>query len=329
MRVRARMILAGLLLSGCTIADVAVAPGEDRLVVEAVLRTDVGTQAILLHRSVQGGMAQGERGAQVVVTRTDGLQTTFREAPVASCYSIDPAYQQSDEPVEIRGTCYEAPRASLNWVIPGQTYELTVRTTRGEVARGRTTIPGDFTIVGMIVSGSQDLPPTACTLPPDTPLPLIWTQAEGAWGYIGPLRIHGLGAALPDSFGARDPLQLVGVSVSARDTSLLLPGEFGVFDRLNYNQNLLRRLQAGLPEGVIARVVVAAADRNYINGVRGGAFNPSGPIRISSVVGDGVGVFGSLVPITTVLEVGEPEPDRPVCGEWKETPGPVLPPASP
>ncbi|HEV3052930.1 MAG TPA: DUF4249 family protein, partial [Longimicrobium sp.] len=246
MRKRLWMMVAGVLLSGCTIADVAVAPGEDRLVVEAVLRTDTHTQEILLHRAVQGAVAQGEPGAEVVVTRDDGLQVHFAQAPPASCYSIDPAYADADDPIEIRGTCYQATISYLNWVVPGHTYDLTVSTTRGEVARGRTTIPGMFTIPGMIVSEWRDLPVAACMLPPSTPLLLTWTQAAGAWGYIAPLRIHGLSKVLPDSFNARDPLQLVGVSVSARDTSLLLPGEFGVFDRFSYNQNLLRLLQTGL-----------------------------------------------------------------------------------
>jgi hypothetical protein len=322
--IKTMLATAAVLLSGCTIADVAVAPGEDRLVVEAVLRTDTHTQQILLHRAVQGAVAQGEPGAQVVVTRGDGLQAAFQEAPPASCYSIDPAYADADDPIEIRGTCYQATFSYHNWVVPGHTYDLTVRTTRGEVARGRTTIPGMFTIKGMIVSDWQELPRIPCMLPPSTPLLLTWTQSAGAWGYISPLRIHGLRTVLPDSFGARDPLQLIGVSVSARDTSLLLPGEFGVFDRFSYNQNLLRLLQGGLPRGVMARVVVAAADRNYINGVRGGAFNPSGPIRISSIVGDGVGVFGSLVPLTTLIEVGDPEPGRTTCGQYEETAPPVV-----
>jgi hypothetical protein len=59
---------------------------------------------------------------------------------------------------------------------------------------------------------------------------------------------------------------------------------------------------------------VAAADRNYINGVRGGSFNPSGPVRISSVVGDAVGVFGSLVPLHASIIIGSPVEGRPSCG---------------
>jgi len=305
---------AAALLAGCTIADVTVAPGEDRLVVEAVLRTDARTQFILLHRSVQGGVAEGESGAQIVVTRGDGLQTKFQEISGTLCYAIDPAYAEAEEPVEIRGTCYASQASFANWVVPGATYDLSVRTTKGEEARGRTTVPGAFRLRGVQESRFDDVPPVACTLPPQTPLPLTWTQSAGAWGYIAPLRIFGLRAVLPDSFNAPDVMQLVGVSVSARDTTLVLPGQFGVFDRLDYNQSLLRLLQSGLPAGVVAHVVVAAADRNYINGVRGGSFNPSGPIRISSIVGDGVGVFGSLVPLTTALDVGTPTGKWPTCG---------------
>lgn len=300
-------------LAGCTIADVTVAPGEDRLVVEGVLRTDARAQFILLHRAVQSGVAEGERGAQVVVTRGDGARVTFQESPPA-CYSIDPAYLGSDTPIEIRGTCYASPNAAGRWVEPGATYALSVRTTRGEEARGRTTVPGGFGLNGVPVSRLNDQPPVACSLPPETPLALTWTQAAGAWGYIAPLQIGGLSAVLPDSIDAPDPLELIGVSVSAADTSLVLPGEFGVFDRFSLNQSLLRVLQAGLPGGTTARVVVAAADRNYINGVRGGSFNPSGPVRISSIVGDGVGVFGSLVPLHASIVVGSPFPDRPACG---------------
>lgn len=290
-----------------------VAPGDDRLVVEGVLRTDARTQFILLHRGVQSGVAQGETGAEVVVTRGDGLRVTFLESGLA-CYSIDPAYVNSDTPVEIRGSCYASPASAGRWVVPGATYDLDIRTTRGEEARGRTVVPGAFTLNSVPASRFNDQPPQACTLAPATPLPLTWTQAAGAWGYIAPLQIGGLRAVLPDSIVAPDPLELIGISVSASDTSLVLPGEFGVFDRFTLDQDLVRVLQTGLPGGTAARVVVAAADRNYINGVRGGSFNPSGPVRISSVVGDAVGVFGSLAPLHAFVVVSPPSPDRPSCG---------------
>ncbi|HEX2078105.1 MAG TPA: DUF4249 family protein [Longimicrobium sp.] len=296
----------------CTIADVSIPASEDRLVVEAVLRTDARMQFILLHRSVQGGASAGESGAEVVVTRGDGLRVTFRERTDLTCYSIDPDYIGSEEAIQVRGSCYGSPNTAGRWVVPGQTYELSVRTARGEVARGRTTVPGDFTLRGVPVSRFNDEPPAPCALPPRTLFPLTWTQAAGAWGYIAPMQIIGTG--LPDSVTPRAPVELIGISVSASDTSIVLPAEFGVFDRFDYNQDFLRLLQGGFPEDVNVRVVVAAADRNYINGVRGGSFNPSGLVRISSIVGDGVGVFGSLVPLSTAMVVGPPAPGRPVCG---------------
>lgn len=305
---------AALALSACTIADVTVAPGDDRLVVEGVLRSDSRGQFILLHRGVQSGVAAGEEGAEVVVTREDGASIRFQQTD-DGCYAVDPAYLQVEDPVEIRGTCYASPDSLQYWVAPGGTYDLTVRTLRGEEARGRTTVPGRFTVAGMELSrvGGVVGP---CTLSPFAPLRLTWTQAPGAWGYIAPLRVSGLQRVLPDSFNAPDPLVLVGVSVSAADTSLVLPAQFGVFDRFSYNQHLLRLLQAGLPAGTTARVVVAAADRNYINGVRGGSFNPSGPIRISSIVGDAVGVFGSLQPLTMEIAVGPRREGTAACGEY-------------
>ncbi len=301
----------GMLASACTIADVTVAPGEDRLVVEGVLRTDARMQFILLHRSVQNGASAGEAGAEVVVTRGDGLSVTFQERKDIACYTIDPDYFDSEGAIDVQGSCYNSPNTAGRWVVPGQTYELSVRTARGEVARGRTTVPGEFTLRGVPVSRFNDQPPAACALPPHTLLPLTWTQASGAWGYIAPMQI--LGAPLPDGSGPRPPVELVGISVSAGDTTLVLPAEFGVFERFDYDQDFLRLLQGGFPEGVHVRVVVAAADRNYINGVRGGSFNPSGLVRISSIVGDGVGVFGSLVPLSTAIVVGPVTTNRPLC----------------
>jgi hypothetical protein len=304
-------IAAAMLASACTIADVSIPASEDRLVVEAVLRTDARMQFILLHRSVQNGAAAGEPGAEVIVTRGDGLRVTFLERTDIACYSIDPDYIDSEEAIDVQGSCYSSPNSAGRWVVPGQTYELAVRTARGEEARGRTTVPGDFTLRGVPVSRFNDQPPPACALPPRTLFPLTWTQAAGAWGYIAPMQIIGTG--LPDSVTPSSPVELVGISVSAGDTTLVLPAEFGVFERFDYNQDFLRLLQGGFPEGVNVRVVVAAADRNYINGVRGGSFNPSGLVRISSIVGDGVGVFGSLAPLSTAIVLGPPPPDRPPC----------------
>lgn len=321
---RYRMITTGaaaLLLGGCTIADVTVPPSEDRLVVEGVLRTDFLRQSILLHRSVREQTSVGEPDAEVLVTSSGGRVFVFRET-TEPCYAISPAHEGSE--VAVEATCYVSDPGDGYWVDPGLTYDLRVTTTRGEVARARTVVPGNFEIRGILTSRSNAVSEPVCSLPPNTPLPLSWTPSSGAWGYLAPLTIYGLSRTLPASYDAPDPLELVGVSVSAADTTLVLPGEFGVFDRFNYNQDLLRVLQEGLPAETGARVVVAAADRNYINGVRGGNFNPSGQVRISSIVGDGVGVFGSLMPLAFQVAVDATSGFY-RCNEWQPVSGPLLP----
>lgn len=306
-----RMITAAaalLLLAGCTIADVTVPPSEDRLVVEAVLRTDFLRQHILLHRSVRDQTSVGEEGAEVVVTGANGLRMVF-EQTTETCYGISPGHEESE--VSVQATCYVAPVGL--WVRPGQTYDLVVRTTRGEEARARTTVPGEFDVHGIRTASRADQREPTCALPPETPLPVRWSPSPGAWGYLAPLTIFGLSGTVPAAYNPPDPMELLGVSVSAADTTIVLPGEFGVFDRFDYNQDLLRILQGGLPDGTAARVVVAAADRNYVNGIRGGTFNPSGQVRISSVIGDGVGVFGSLVPLSFTVDVGASGTLTPPC----------------
>lgn len=57
---------------------------------------------------------------------------------------------------------------------------------------------------------------------------------------------------------------------------------------------------------------MAAGDRNYVNWVRGGNFNPSGQVRVPSIVGDGTGVFASLVSRERIL-VTRDEASAPSC----------------
>lgn len=301
---------AAVLVGGCTIADVTVPPSEDRLVVEAVLRTDFIQQTVLLHRTVRDHTSGREPGAEIVVAGPDGLRVPFVET-TDPCYAVDADYDHAETAVD--ASCYVSPVGLGRWVQPGQVYEVTVRTTRGEEARGRTEVPGSFSVNGIRTSARADMREPTCTLPPNTPLPMSWTPSAGAWGYVAPLNIYGLSNVFPPGYAPSDPLELVGVSVSATDTTIQLPGEFGVFDRFDLNQDLLRTLQAGLPDGTSARVVVAAADRNYINGLRGGNFNPSGQVRISSIVGDGVGVFGSLVPLRFAIDARRTTASLPAC----------------
>jgi len=289
-RVRAALAAAAALLAaGCNLAEVTTEPGEDVVVVEAVLRTDQPRPAILLHRALQGRFAGPVTGASVSVTGDDGVRHVLAEA-VGECYSVASAYAQSDS-IQVDGTCYGSPLDDAGWVRPGGTYDLLVEIGDGRVIRGRTQVPADFAVPSL-PAPRQGV--RLCSLAPGTRFDLLWRRSENAASYVSEIRIHGLNGRL-GSIGAPEPLELRGLAISDADTTIALPTEFGVFERFEHGADLLTAIQNGFPAGVAMELVLAAADRNWVNSVRGGNFNPSGLIRISTVVGDGVGVFGSLV----------------------------------
>lgn len=280
--------LAAVAAAGCDLAEVATEPGDDVVVVEAVLRSDQPLQQVLLHRALQGRFSGGVPGARVTVTGDDGRVHTFRET--TGCYRIDKAYQDADS-LDFQGSCYASPNTDAGWMRPESTYDLLVETPDGRMIRGRTHVPGGLVVPSVNANLGNGL--RGCSLAPGTGFTLLWRQAEGAASYVADLSIHGLPRAL--NTPAPDPFELRGLAVSEGDTTILLPKEFGVFERFNYDVDLLKAIENGFPEGVDMQLVLAAADRNWVNSVRGGNFNASGLIRISTVVGDGVGVFGSLV----------------------------------
>ena len=298
---------ATLAAAGCELTEVTTADSRDVLVVEAVLRPDRQVQEVMLHRTLQGAVIPGEAGARVRVRTDDGREIAFSPTAPENCLSGESRLLRGDDTLRVQASCYRSPAGeSASWVVPGRSYELLVETARGERVRGTTRVPGGFGLRGL----SRALRDAAtgelrCFLPPGTEMGLTWSAASGAWAYLTEMEVYGLRRVLGGSgIGTiPDPLRLVGVSVSESDTTVVVPSEVGAFDRLSYDQELLRAIQGGFPEDVQVHIVVAAADRNFVNGVRGGQFNPSGTVRISSVVGDGVGVFGSIVPVRLVMDV--------------------------
>ncbi|MFQ5536853.1 MAG: hypothetical protein ACE5GJ_05310 [Gemmatimonadota bacterium] len=286
--------LGGLLLSAaasaCSLQEVVLVDPEDVVVAEA--HVQVGTVApggnrvtVLLHRTLgPGGVSRAVPGARVSVRRSDGLTLELAETDLHECAAITP--------VNGTGSCFWAAPAAASRLAEGDTLELTVELPGGGGLFSRAVVPGAFAFVGL-GDGAR------CRVPGDTPLELRWTSSGGAWAYINETLISGLTDALRprgiEVDPADDPLYLLGLSISAVDTTIVLPGEFGVFNRFELDQALARELQKGLPPGTDAEVTVAAADRNYVNWVRGGSFNPSGQVRIPSVQGDGTGVFGATV----------------------------------
>lgn len=300
--------LAVVWLSACELAEVAAPASADVLVAEAILRVGAEQQYVLLHRSLDGVHVRGEEGASVVVTGPDGEEIRYDEVSQAGCVVGNLHEGQA----VISASCYLSPPEAEGFVKPGAGYELRVETVHGEVLRGRTVVPGDieFRTPDLQVDTRRRI--GECILPRE-PFTLAWTRAEGAWSYIVSLELRDWGEELRmQGIAAPDPLELTGVSVSAADTTLLFPANLGLFQRGDLDQRLLAVFQQGLPRAGSATLTILAADRNFTNGVRGGRFNPSGPVRLSSVVGDGVGVFGSVVPLTIDSRTDE-EPSAPPC----------------
>lgn len=298
---------AALAAAGCELTEVTTPDSRDVLVVEAVLRPDRQVQEVLLHRTLQGVLVPGEADARVRVRTEDGREIEFAPAGAENCLSGDSRLLRDDDTLRVQASCYRSPPGEAgSWVVPGRSYDLLVETARGERVRGTTRVPGSFDLRGLRRAlRDPDTGERRCFLPPRTEIGLAWSASAGAWAYLTEMEVYGLRRVLGSSgIGSiPDPLRLVGVSVSESDTTVVVPSEVGVFDRFTYDQELLRAIQGGFPEDVQVHLVVAAADRNFVNGVRGGQFNPSGTVRISSVVGDGVGVFGSIVPVRLVVDV--------------------------
>lgn len=302
-------ILLAAALGGCELTEVTISPSEDVLVVEAALRAGEPVQRILLHRSIDSDGGGADAASQVTVTTPAGQVVPFQHASLNTCTG-GLTDGQADEGAAL-ATCFVSATQASGWVQPGAAYDLSVRTPEGRVVRGRTTVPGDFRLVSPNPSTTSDF---TCRIPPNTRLPLVWTVSDGAWAYLSVLVVEGLGTALAGT-GVEAPDRLVfrGVDVSAGDTTRVVPADF-IVTRLDLDNALLLAIRDGFPEGTSLEIGVAAIDRNYANAVRGGNFNPSGRLRISSVVGDGVGYFGSLVPLRLKVVVTSRDDGHPPCG---------------
>jgi hypothetical protein len=221
--------------------------------------------------------------ASVQLTGEDGIPIDLNPDERTACLTSEAAD-------EVDGSCFVAPPLGEGVFDPGERVTVSIVLPDGRSLNGGTTLPGNFRFRAPRVRG-------VCGLPPNRTLEVKWTQAEGTWAYAAETLIWGIRAAAGD-LGIEvdeDPLSLLGLSVSATDTTIVFPSEFGVFSRFDLDRELALLLQKGLPLGTSADVTIAALDRNYVNWIRGGSFNPSGQTRIPSLRGDGTGVLGSAV----------------------------------
>lgn len=289
--------IAAYSLTACNVREVTVAESEYAVVAEIYLRAGAATQTALLHGSITSADSLDRvPDADIKITDSRGAVLTLTAVPDSICFVPADSTRQVKHP---DGTCYSSRADARYSVLPGETYSLEIRLRDGGVLTGVTHVPGDFHLI------RPNIP--ACALAAGFKLDMQWTVSAGAWVYASSASLRGLKQILAQQ-GIKlnkDPLRLFGLSVSNRDTTMIFPTDFGVFQRFDSHlTETLIAIENGLPAGVTADITIAAADRNYVNWERGGSFNPSGTIRVASVRGDGTGVFGSLVPRTVQIRVG-------------------------
>jgi len=272
--------------AGCDLTEVAIVDFSDIVVAEVYVTIgDTPSQNSLrafIHGTAPGTAPSSQAYNDAVVTVTDaaGADHVLPITVASECIESRPA--------TALGSCFVASPSVASAVQAGDVLALEITLGDGRVLSGRTRIPGTFGLTRAI-SGF-------CRIPPDVLMPLSWSPSDSAWAYVSEALILDLpGALAAEGIEAPDSLSLLGLSISQSDTTVVFPSEFGIFDRFDLDRDLAVRLQEGLPAGSRADVAITAVDRNYVNWVRGGSFNPSGTVRVSSVTGDGNGVFGSAV----------------------------------
>jgi hypothetical protein len=283
---RACVLAAGILCSACELQEVTVVDFADVVVAEVyvTLRDAPGASTVqgFVHGAASGGQPDSRTfdDALLRVTRGDGLVVDLGVVPIEACLEGVPS--------DATGTCFAADTATAALLGAGDELALEIALGGGGgTAEGSLTVPDDFDLIGL--SGE-------CRLAPDTTLEIRWSRSEGAWAYLNETLIEGLAAPLAaEGIEAEDSLYLLGLSIAATDTTVVFPSEFGIFDRFDLDQDLAVRLQRGLPDGVSAAVSIAAVERNHVNWARGGNFNPSGMVRVSSLRGAAVGTFGAAL----------------------------------
>ena len=306
------MAAAGL-PGGCALTEVTVAESEDVVIVESQLTVNLEDDGMTelfvyayLHRTLSASRASEVEGATIRVMGASGGVAHLAPADSGgSCLTYD-----SNEPNEAVGSCYVA-GISPSPFAPREIVELEVVLADGRTLTGASRIPDAFSFVGLTQENGQ------CRLEPDTNYRFRWTEAAGTWSYLSDAWIQGLPEALAgQDVSAPDSLYLAGFAIGEKDTDVLFPGEYGLFDFGDEaDADLLRILDDGLPGGTRAQVAFAATDRNWVNWARGGNFNPSGIIRIPSVFGDGTGFFGTATQrALNVIAQSDDGGITPLCG---------------
>lgn len=299
----------------CELQEITIAEAEPFVVVESYLVAGMARPWVAIHG---GNFAQNplvDSALVEIVAPDTTVRLTRSNAADCVMFGFSPTQIPSGG-----FACYVAPEfvpdsgdaAEPFRIEDGTLYRLRVTLADGSLLAAATRVPGKFALDTA----------NRCYLPPYTQRELRWTAAAFAIGYVSEVAARGLVDALAREgieVDIEEPVVLRGLSVGEADTTIVLPAEFGVFDRFTLDSELLRALQLGVPPEVDLDITIAAVDQNYVNWARGGDFNPSGVVRVPSVRGaGGTGVFASLTPRFVLASTRDEDAALPPCGSTVE-----------
>lgn len=286
------VLLPSLASMGCDLDEVMLAEPDDVVVVESYIMIGDGQDHVstFLHWTVGTRPVRDLLDRDVSLVLEDEQRIPLFPEDLTEC--LLPGIVEVAE-----GVCYATGFNVEGLFQPGTEVRLEILMDDDELLQAVTRIPEPIDFIRPIVRNQ-------CALPPGEELEFIWNRSPGVWAYSAETEINGLRDALGQDgiVVETDSVALQGLAVSDSDTTLVFPTEFGIFERFDLEEEVAAALQVGLPFGAVADIVIAAVDQNYVNWLRGGNFNPSGLVRVSSIRGSGVGVFGSVFRRTILVK---------------------------
>lgn len=296
------LLLGATILAACELDEIVVDEGDPVTVVHAVMRPDLPQQWILVETSLTGsveeldetGFVPGGVGRPVLRAVVTVANVTFSDDPCGPqvTFDADPA-----DPRHQTAGVYWSP-SGCPTMRPGDTLELRVDTPGGSTVTGSTEVPG---ILGATLrAGGREAglpgPPFLFNRDTDT----LIAEVDAVRGRALQIEI----TEQLEPFGPRSGTSQFFVDSAA----VSLPGTIpNIFDN---DFDLDDYVPALFAAGSAYDLTTAWTDRNYFDFVRSLNSPLSGRGFINNLTG-GMGVFGSLVAVTSELRVtgtmNEPE----------------------
>jgi hypothetical protein len=274
---RSRILIATLLLAtACEIETVAIQSTDARVALHGVLSATASEQFVLLERTRSGSAASFDLAGTLV---SEGLAETDAIVELTLPNGQTLAAVEDKARPETMGQGGGIYRFALQGAAlqRNATYQLSVRTTAGELLSASTSVPGG--------PEAQAAEPRRFDRARDT-MTIMWPAAPGARSYL--VRIE-------TPYGPR--------SFFTDSTWVRLAGSLRNSDVVS----LPRVFIPGFPQAV----TISAVDSNYYDWYRTHNEQLSGTGLINRVNG-GMGVFGSLVRLRFLdVRVVAPQPDPP------------------